>query len=172
MRAREHDGSGGWGDWQPRPQAPPAPARRVQPAQGLEEANPVSFRGAGERPWRPPQGGRRAAGPAGRAGQDMVPMLSLSLQEDDVRDGELKVVSVLGIGGLGKTTLAKAVYDTLKPQFDCGAFVPVGRNPDLKKVFRDILVDLDEHKYTDHNMSMLDERQLINKLRDFLASKR
>jgi len=101
---------------------------------------------------------------------ELIPMLSLT--GDDVSNKELKVVSVLGIGGLGKTTLAKVVYDKLKSQFDCGAFVPVGRNPDLKKVFRDILMDLDEHRYTDLNMLILDERQLINKLRDFLESNR
>ncbi|KAL6595537.1 hypothetical protein ACP70R_047877 [Stipagrostis hirtigluma subsp. patula] len=96
----------------------------------------------------------------------------LSLRRDDMSNEKSKIVSVLGIGGLGKTTLAKAVYDKLKPQFDCGAFVPVGRDPDLKKVFRDILIDLDKNKYKDVNASMFDERQLINELRDFLGSRR
>ncbi|KAL6640818.1 hypothetical protein ACP70R_021941 [Stipagrostis hirtigluma subsp. patula] len=96
----------------------------------------------------------------------------MSLHGDEVSNEKMKIVSVLGIGGLGKTTLAKAVYDKKKPRFDCGAFVPVGREPDLKKVFRDILIDLDKNKYMDVSMSMLDERQLINELREFLGSSR
>lgn len=36
----------------------------------------------------------------------------------------------------------QVVYDELKPQLDCGASVLVGRNPGLKKVFMDILLDL------------------------------
>ncbi|KAL6870723.1 hypothetical protein ACP4OV_014571 [Aristida adscensionis] len=99
---------------------------------------------------------------------ELIPMLSL--QGDDVSNKKMKIVSVVGVGGLGKTTLAKAAYDKLKPQFDCGAFVPVGRNPDLKKVFRDILKDLE--RKADPDITILDERQLINELRDFLGCKR
>ncbi|XP_066334253.1 disease resistance protein Pik-2-like [Miscanthus floridulus] len=57
-----------------------------------------------------------------------------------------KIVSV-GAGGLGKTTLAKAVYDELSTRYDCRAFVSVGRNPDLVQVFTSIFFGLDQSMY-------------------------
>ncbi|KAF6981897.1 hypothetical protein CFC21_000347 [Triticum aestivum] len=101
--------------------------------------------------------------------RDQELMSLLSLEGDDASTKKLKKVSIVGFGGLGKTTLARAVYEKIKGDFGCHAFVPVGQNPDIKKVFRDILMDLGN---ANSDLALLDERQLINKLHKFLENKR
>src|SRR5438128_10628563 len=53
------------------------------------------------------------------------------------KDQQLKV-SVVAIGGLGKTTLANAVYRRIGEQFDCKAFVSISQRPDLKRILIDM----------------------------------
>ena len=91
---------------------------------------------------------------------------------DDGSNKEMrKIVSIVGAGGLGKTTLARAVYDKLKPQFSCKAFVPLGQNPDPKKILKEILIDLGYNDFSKLAI-LVHERQLINELRSFLGTKR
>ncbi|VAH24693.1 unnamed protein product [Triticum turgidum subsp. durum] len=96
-------------------------------------------------------------------------IMKLLLEGDDMSKKKLKIISVVGFGGMGKTTLVKMVYDKIKGDFDCGAFVPVGQNFDAKKILMDILIDLDLYE---SQLTMLDERQLIDKLRKGLEKKR
>ncbi|WVZ96515.1 hypothetical protein U9M48_042145 [Paspalum notatum var. saurae] len=104
--------------------------------------------------------------------QPMVDLINkLSLGGDGDHE-KRKVVSVVGSGGLGKTTLAKAVYNQLSSRFDCMAFVPVGQSPDVKKVIRDILIGLDDEKYMYYKLNGLDAYQLMCKLEKFVKEKR
>ncbi|XBI05793.1 hypothetical protein VPH35_133910 [Triticum aestivum] len=99
---------------------------------------------------------------------DSVNELTEKLSDEDADlSKQLKILSIFGFGGLGKTTLAKALYDNRHAQFDCSAFVPVGQNPSVKKILNDILNEIDGKKCLD-----LDERQLINKLRGLLENRR
>jgi disease resistance protein RPM1 len=91
---------------------------------------------------------------------------------DDMSMQKQRIVSIVGFGGLGKTTLAKAVYDEIKLQFDCTAFVTISRNPDMKKFLKDMLYELDHRAYGDVHNRSLDEKQLIDIAREFLRSKR
>lgn len=83
---------------------------------------------------------------------------------------QLKVIAIVGPGGLGKTTLANQVYQSLKGDFDCGAFISVSRNPDMMRIFRTVLSEVSHMGYTDTDAG--DENQLITRISNFLADKR
>jgi len=92
---------------------------------------------------------------------------------DDESKQQLKILSIHGFGGLGKTTLAKVVYDSLQAQFDCTAFVSVSRIFDGMQLFKDIFFQLDARKYNTMNIGELfTESQLIDQLRQLLQSRR
>uniref|UniRef100_J3N8Z6 AAA+ ATPase domain-containing protein n=2 Tax=Oryza brachyantha TaxID=4533 RepID=J3N8Z6_ORYBR len=85
---------------------------------------------------------------------------------------QLNVVSVVGFGGLGKTTLANVVYKELRAKFDCGAFVSISLSPNMVGIFKKMLRQLDEIRYQHINGETWDEVQLIDELRKFLRNKR
>ncbi|KAL6843121.1 hypothetical protein ACP4OV_026834 [Aristida adscensionis] len=81
------------------------------------------------------------------------------------------IISVVGCGGLGKTTLANALFHDLKRKFDCNAFVSVSLNPDIKNVLKNLLGQLDEETCA-RMREVSDVTQLINKTRKFLENRR
>jgi hypothetical protein len=49
----------------------------------------------------------------------------IEILKNDDNGHQLKVVSIVGFGSLGKTTFANQVYQKIKGQFSCSCFVPV-----------------------------------------------
>ena len=89
-------------------------------------------------------------------------------------DGEpqLKVVSIVGFGGLGKTTLAMEVYRSVGGQIHYKASTSVSRILDLKRLTKDILSQLLRKEYESGQFDRLEVEQLIRTLRDYLQDKR
>jgi disease resistance protein RPM1 len=97
------------------------------------------------------------------------------LTKDDggISSQQPKMVSIVGIGGIGKTTLAKQVYEELKNKhkFPCSAFLSVSRRPDMFKILRTILsqVNADQPYYMTKAGSI---QQLIMEINKILWGKR
>uniref|UniRef100_R7W1R0 Disease resistance protein RPM1 n=1 Tax=Aegilops tauschii TaxID=37682 RepID=R7W1R0_AEGTA len=83
-------------------------------------------------------------------------------------ENELKVVSIVGFGGLGKTTLANEVYHKLKGEFNCGAFVPVSQKPNILKLLHSLLAQLG----CGQSIHDCELNVLLDQLRDNLKTKR
>lgn len=58
------------------------------------------------------------------------------------------VVSIIGTAGVGKTALARKVYDSVRQHFDCAAWICVSERPNQQQLLRDIAeqVGLEENK--------------------------
>jgi Holliday junction resolvasome RuvABC ATP-dependent DNA helicase subunit len=91
-------------------------------------------------------------------------VIKILVERKEVCRQQDKIVSIVGFGGLGKTTLANAVYQKLRAQFDCSAFVSVTQNPEMDKLFQDLFYQL--AKRNNSRINVIDE------ISEFLQSKR
>lgn len=110
---------------------------------------------------------RAARSPVG-IGEDVEELLSM-LDEVEGEPVQMRVVSVVGFGGLGKTTLAKAVYDDprAKDKFRHRAWVAAGGSPEIRGILRDVLQQVRPDDAMD-----VDGQRLEASLKDYLKDKR
>ncbi|XP_059650140.1 putative disease resistance RPP13-like protein 3 [Cornus florida] len=78
-------------------------------------------------------------------------------------EDRLKVVSVVGMGGLGKTTLVKKVYDdaALKKQFESHAWLTVSESPKMGELLKDMIQQL----YREINQPVPQELERMDRLK-------
>jgi len=84
------------------------------------------------------------------------------------RDQQLKVFSVVGSEGIGKTTFVEALYSKLKGQFDCRAFIRLTRKPDIKTMLYDIFTQVQRQQ----PHGQIEGPDLVGKIREHLQHKR
>uniref|UniRef100_A0A2N9HQQ0 Uncharacterized protein n=1 Tax=Fagus sylvatica TaxID=28930 RepID=A0A2N9HQQ0_FAGSY len=86
------------------------------------------------------------------------------------------VVSLVGMGGLGKTTLAKKVYDhqLVKGHFDCHAWISVSQSFNVEDLLRNMIKQFRKARMEPlvAGIDAMDEDSLINELREYLRQKR
>ena len=97
-------------------------------------------------------------------------LIDLLTRVEGVKKQKLRVVSIVGVGGLGKTTIANSVYERLRGQFESHAFVSVSLKPDMKQILSSILRQVSKDKCT--NAGEKDRDELLRSIRDFLVNKR
>ncbi|CAO2206154.1 unnamed protein product [Urochloa humidicola] len=91
----------------------------------------------------------------------------LTKQVDDAPVQELRVVSIVGFGGLGKTTLANQVYGKLGESFACKAFVSVSQRPDMMVLLKSLVTQI-----LGPGVDTCELNVLIDNLRKYLQRKR
>ncbi|XP_048127775.1 putative disease resistance protein RGA3 [Rhodamnia argentea] len=86
-------------------------------------------------------------------------IIELLIRSDDGGAGKIAVVPILGMGGTGKTTLAKLVYndDSVNEHFDHKVWLSMPVEFEVKKTIRDIIESLGDTENSDR-LEKLQER--------------
>ncbi|TKW07314.1 hypothetical protein SEVIR_7G297600v4 [Setaria viridis] len=95
-------------------------------------------------------------------------VIKLLTKVDDASPQELRVVSIVGFGGLGKTTLANEVYRNLRLSFSCKAIISVSQRPDMMSLLNSLFSKVSGQGANHAN----DLQGLIDNLREYLQGKR
>ncbi|KAF7068781.1 hypothetical protein CFC21_074511 [Triticum aestivum] len=101
--------------------------------------------------------------------EPMKKLVNLLAFSDD-QQKQLKVIPIFGSAGVGKTTVARAIYHQFGGEFQCRAFVRVSRNPDMRRLLTSILSQIKAPGAGAHTFS--DVQDLIDCIIKHLHQKR
>ncbi|GAU29579.1 hypothetical protein TSUD_153290 [Trifolium subterraneum] len=93
-------------------------------------------------------------------------------QINEMKDTKRTVVSVFAMGGQGKTTLAKKVFDNPKvvQHFDCHVWITVSQQYNAEGLLRHMLYKLE--KDPPERINQMDQDSLVDEVRNCLQQKR
>ncbi|XP_029146798.1 putative disease resistance RPP13-like protein 1 isoform X1 [Arachis hypogaea] len=105
--------------------------------------------------------------------EDKEALLKLLLDDAAAADGDLSVIPIVGMGGIGKTTLAQLVYhdDKVKDNFDFQGWVCVLEEFDVVKVTKTIIeaITSSSCNLTDLNLLQLDLKEKLSRQKFFVV---
>ncbi|MED6136357.1 hypothetical protein PIB30_055435 [Stylosanthes scabra] len=105
--------------------------------------------------------------------EDKDAILKLLLNDDDTVDGDIPVIPIVGMGGIGKTTLAQMVYhdDKVKEMFAFRGWVCVSEEFDVVKVTKTIIEAITSSpcNLTDLNLLQHDLKEKLSRKKFFVV---
>nr|CAD1840384.1 unnamed protein product [Ananas comosus var. bracteatus] len=86
---------------------------------------------------------------------------------------DLCIITVWGMGGLGKTTLVTNVYKKERRNFNCHAWIYISQTFKVEDLLRKMITELfGDKKIVPPNIATIDDRELKETIREFLEQKK
>lgn len=106
--------------------------------------------------------------PVGMEGPKNEILGLLKPKANDENELQLKVIAILGVEGIGKSTLAQELWRVLVEEFECHALVRASKKPDMRMILRSILLQVRPH----HQPEAYEVPHLIHSISMHLQDKR
>ncbi|XP_058114730.1 disease resistance protein RPM1-like [Magnolia sinica] len=103
---------------------------------------------------------------------DTMKLEKLLLEKEETQ--QRTIISIVGMGGSGKTTLAKKIYKTAKTSFDCHAWIYVSQSFQKKDILKRILEGFykSRKEVAPNHGETMDETNIAEMINDYLQGKR